>query len=68
MQIIVFLFTDFLRYKPLIVFEGLAYMATWSLLLFGKGVASMQWMQVMNKKSLKENMIFKKRIKIVLFP
>jgi len=44
--VLVFLFTDLLRYKPLIVLEGLAYVVTWLLLLFGKGVACMQWMQV----------------------
>ena len=40
----VFLLTDFLRYKPVIVFEGLSYIATWALLLWANGV---QWMQVM---------------------
>ena len=40
----VFLLTDYLRYKPVIVLEGLAYIATWSLLLWAKGK---QWMQFM---------------------
>ena len=40
--IIVFLLTDFLRYKPIIVIEGFAYIATWCLLLFGSGVPLMQ--------------------------
>ncbi len=38
----VFLFTDLLRYKPVIVFEGFAYVGTWVLLLWGKGVGMMQ--------------------------
>ena len=40
--IVVFLLTDFLRYKPVIVVEGFAYIATWSLLLWGSGVPLMQ--------------------------
>ncbi|XP_023340838.1 thiamine transporter 1 [Eurytemora carolleeae] len=43
--ILVFLFTDLLKYKPVIVFEGIAYITTWSLLLWGKGLLSMQFMQ-----------------------
>ena len=41
----VFLLTDYLRYKPVIVFEGLAYIATWSLLLWADGVRWMQFME-----------------------
>ena len=41
----VFLLTDFLRYKPVIIFEGLSYIATWSLLIWGHGVPQMQAMQ-----------------------
>jgi thiamine transporter 2/3 len=37
---IVFLITDFLRYKVIIVFEGIAYIATWVLLIWGKGLIS----------------------------
>jgi hypothetical protein len=40
--IVVFLLTDFLRYKPVIIVEGFAYIATWSLLLWGSGVPLMQ--------------------------
>ena len=40
--ILVFLLTDFLRYKPVIVLEGFAYVGTWCLLLWGKGVQAMQ--------------------------
>eukprot|EP00095_Tigriopus_kingsejongensis_P007313 maker-scaffold431_size173393-snap-gene-0.28 protein:Tk07313 transcript:maker-scaffold431_size173393-snap-gene-0.28-mRNA-1 annotation:"hypothetical protein DAPPUDRAFT_59074" len=43
--ILVFLLTDLLRYKPVIVIEGFAYIGTWCLLLWGKGVRSMQLMQ-----------------------
>ena len=40
--VVVFLLTDFLRYKAVIVFEGFAYVATWCLLIFGEGVPLMQ--------------------------
>ena len=40
--VVVFLLTDWLRYKSVIVFEGFAYIATWCLLIFGKGVPLMQ--------------------------
>ena len=43
----VFLFTDYVRYKPVIVFEGVSYIATWILLLWAKGVTWMQVMQIM---------------------
>lgn len=42
----VFLFTDFLRYKPVIIFEGLAYLTTRVLLIWGRGVGAMQLMQL----------------------
>jgi thiamine transporter 2/3 len=40
----VFLLTDLLRYKPIIMFEGVSYVATWCLLLWANGVV---WMQMM---------------------
>ena len=43
---IVFLITDALRYKPLIIVEGLAYLTTRILLIWGNGVLAMQFMQV----------------------
>ena len=43
---IVFLITDALRYKPLIIVEGLAYLTTRVLLIWGNGVLAMQFMQV----------------------
>ncbi|XP_791719.3 thiamine transporter 2 [Strongylocentrotus purpuratus] len=45
--IFVFVLTDLLRYKPVIVFEGLAYIATWSILLWAYGVTMMKLMQFM---------------------
>lgn len=42
----VFLFTDYLRYKPMLIIDGLAYIATWSLLLWAQGVPLMKLMQV----------------------
>ncbi|XP_053453481.1 thiamine transporter 2 isoform X2 [Nycticebus coucang] len=38
----VFVLTDYVRYKPVIVLQGLSFITTWLLLLFGQGVASMQ--------------------------
>lgn len=40
----VFLLTDMVRYKPMIILESLSLVATWVLLLWAEGV---QWMQVM---------------------
>lgn len=40
--VVVFLVTDYLLYKPVIVFEGLCYIGTWCILLWGQGVAAMQ--------------------------
>lgn len=42
--VLVFLLTDYVKYKPMIIFEGLAFVATWILLVFASGV---QWMQLM---------------------
>ena len=44
--IIVFLFTDFAKYKPVIILEGFAYILTWVLLTWGWGLSAMQMMQV----------------------
>ncbi|CAH1264606.1 SLC19A3 [Branchiostoma lanceolatum] len=44
--LVVFLLTDYLRYKPVIVFEGLTLILTWVILVWGQGVALMQVMQV----------------------
>ena len=33
---------DYVKYKPMIVFEGLAFITTWLLLVFGNGVQLMQ--------------------------
>ncbi|XP_028666520.1 LOW QUALITY PROTEIN: thiamine transporter 2-like [Erpetoichthys calabaricus] len=41
----IFLVTDYLRYKPVIVLQGLGYIITWLLLLFAPGVLAMQFMQ-----------------------
>eukprot|EP00095_Tigriopus_kingsejongensis_P003036 maker-scaffold1070_size64748-snap-gene-0.13 protein:Tk03036 transcript:maker-scaffold1070_size64748-snap-gene-0.13-mRNA-1 annotation:"hypothetical protein DAPPUDRAFT_59074" len=41
----VFLLTDLVRYKPMIMFEGLAYVLTWVILLWAEGVGAMQAMQ-----------------------
>jgi len=44
--ILVFLVTDLAKYKPVIIFEGFAYILTWILLLWGHGLTTMQTMQV----------------------
>ena len=43
---VVLLITDWLRYKPLIITEGLAYLSTRILLIWGDGVLAMQFMQI----------------------
>lgn len=42
---VVFLVTDLLRYKPVIITEGLAYLTTRILLIWASGVLAMQFMQ-----------------------
>ena len=42
----VFLFTDYLRYKPVILLEAFSYLATRFLLIWGTSVFAMQWMQI----------------------
>ncbi|XP_064639663.1 thiamine transporter 1-like [Lineus longissimus] len=42
---LVLLTTDLLRHNPLIIFEGVMYLITWSLLIWGEGVMAMQLMQ-----------------------
>lgn len=42
---VVFLITDLLRYKPVIITEGLAYLTTRILLIWASGVLAMQFMQ-----------------------
>jgi len=42
----VFLLTDLLRYKPIILLESLAYLSTRILLIWGTSVNAMRWMQV----------------------
>ena len=42
----VFLLTDLVRYKPVILLESVAYLTTRILLIWGTTIASMQWMQV----------------------
>ncbi|OCT81094.1 thiamine transporter 2 [Xenopus laevis] len=41
----VFLLTDYLRYKPVIILQGLCYIVVWVLLLFAEGVSAMQGME-----------------------
>lgn len=40
-----FLLTDLLRYKLVIIFEACCYIGTWVMLLFGRGVLTMQFME-----------------------
>ncbi|GAB6021309.1 hypothetical protein CHUAL_003924 [Chamberlinius hualienensis] len=42
---VVLFITDFLRYKPVIVIEAVAYVVTWVLLLWAQGVLAMQFME-----------------------
>lgn len=41
-----FILTDILRYKPIVMIEAIGLVATWALLVFGKGVTQMQIMQI----------------------
>uniref|UniRef100_A0A8C6QHA4 Folate transporter 1 n=2 Tax=Nannospalax galili TaxID=1026970 RepID=A0A8C6QHA4_NANGA len=42
----IFLLTDYLRYKPVLVLQGLSYVCVWLLLLLGHSVLHMQLMEV----------------------
>ncbi len=42
----VFLLTDLVRYKPIILLESMAYLSTRFLLIWGTSVNAMRWMQV----------------------
>lgn len=44
--LLVLLTTDILRYKPLIIIESIAYLATRVMLIWGNGVLVMQFMQI----------------------
>ncbi|XP_061492841.1 thiamine transporter 2 isoform X2 [Rhineura floridana] len=41
----VFLITDYVRYKPVIILQGISFLITWLLLLFASGVPAMQVME-----------------------
>lgn len=41
----IFLLTDYLRYKPVLLLQGLSYVCVWLLLLFGSSVVHMQLME-----------------------
>ncbi|KAM5164128.1 thiamine transporter 2 [Mantella aurantiaca] len=41
----VFLLTDYVRYKPVIILQGLSYIVSWVLLLFARGVPAMQGLE-----------------------
>lgn len=41
-----FVLTDILRYKPIVMIEAVGLVATWTLLVFGEGIWQMQIMQV----------------------
>ncbi|KAF4521486.1 hypothetical protein B566_EDAN001783 [Ephemera danica] len=45
--VVVFLITDLLRYKPIIIAEGFLGIAIWSLLIWAQGVPLMQLVQVL---------------------
>ncbi|XP_061308927.1 thiamine transporter 2-like [Pezoporus flaviventris] len=38
----VFLITDYMRYKPVLLLQGISFIVTWLLLLFARGVVAMQ--------------------------
>lgn len=41
-----FLLTDYFRYKPILILDGIAYITTWALLLWAHGIPAMKGMQV----------------------
>lgn len=45
MLVPIFLLTDYLRYKPVLLLQGLSYISVWLLLLYGRSVLHMQFME-----------------------
>ncbi|KAM9541927.1 thiamine transporter 2-like isoform 2-T2 [Guaruba guarouba] len=41
----VFLITDYVRYKPVLLLQGISFIVTWLLLLFARGVVAMQMVE-----------------------
>ncbi|XP_027713235.1 folate transporter 1 [Vombatus ursinus] len=41
----IFLLTDYLRYKPVLILQSLSYLSAWMLLVFGTNILSMQFME-----------------------
>ncbi|XP_015269296.1 PREDICTED: folate transporter 1 [Gekko japonicus] len=41
----IFLLTDYLRYKPVLVLQSLSHISIWLLLIFGTGILAMQFME-----------------------
>ncbi|XP_072110618.1 thiamine transporter 2-like isoform X5 [Mobula birostris] len=41
----IFLVTDYLRYKPVLMLQGISFIATWLMLLFAHGVLAMQFLE-----------------------
>ncbi|XP_075036581.1 reduced folate transporter [Mixophyes fleayi] len=41
----VFLLTDYLRYKPVLILQSLSHISVWLMLIFGKDVITMQFME-----------------------
>ncbi|KGL86913.1 Thiamine transporter 2, partial [Charadrius vociferus] len=41
----VFLITDYMRYKPILLLQGISFIITWLLLLFAQGVLAMQMVE-----------------------
>ncbi|XP_029459293.1 thiamine transporter 1 [Rhinatrema bivittatum] len=41
----VFLATDYLRYKPVILLQGISFIATWFMLLYSEGVLAIQFLE-----------------------
>ena len=39
---VVFIITDLVFYKPVVVFEGISLIITWCLLIWGNGIPAMQ--------------------------
>ncbi|XP_072897543.1 thiamine transporter 2-like isoform X1 [Hemitrygon akajei] len=41
----VFLVTDYLRYKPVLILQGISFIVTWLMLLYAQGVLAMQFLE-----------------------
>ncbi|XP_036860872.2 reduced folate transporter isoform X2 [Manis javanica] len=64
----VFLLTDYLRYKPVLVLQGLSYISVWLLLLWGSTVLHMQFMELVYSITMAARIAYSSYIFVLVRP